>query len=111
MTDTYLYIPKLVQKEGSSFTATAYFRTAKASATPTTAHYRVDCLTTGKNLTDWTSLAVATSIDISIPATDNAIQHAENQREKKQITVAADKGTSTETRDTKTYFVKNIRGF
>ena len=111
MTDTYLYIPNPKVKEGSSFTATVYFRSGKSSDTPSTAKYRVDCLTTGKNLTAWTSLTPATSVNISITPTENAIQYSENKTEKKQITVAADPDTSTETRSVAIYKVENIRGF
>lgn len=111
MPDIYIKIPKPTIKEGSSFTATAYFRSDAAGAAPTTAKYRVDCLTTGKNLTGWTSLTPAASINITITATENAIQAQSNRIEKKQLTIAGDPDTSIQTRETITWNVENIRGF
>lgn len=111
MTDTYVTTPAKTFKEGSGFTATAYFRVGDVGTAPTTAKYRVDCLTTGKNLTGWTSLTVGESISISVTPTENAIQDASNRVEKKQLTVAADPDTSSQTRDSVTWMVENIRGF
>lgn len=111
MTDTYAYIPAKKVKEGSSFTAIAYFRSGKSSATPSTAKYRIDCLTSGTILQDWTTLTPATSVNISVTSTHNAIQHGSNRIEKKQLTIAADPGGSTETRDVATWVVENIGGF
>ena len=111
MLDTYIQIPNPKVKEGSSFTATAYFRSAGAASAPTAAKYRVDCLTTGKTLTDWTTLTPAVSNSITLTATHNAIQDQSNMFEKKQLTVASDPDTSTQTRDTMVYKVENIRGF
>ena len=111
MPDTHIQIPNPTVKEGSSFTATVKFRASGAASAPTTAKYRLDCLTTGQRLVDWTSLSVAASIDIPITATNNAIQNQYNTTEKKQLTVASDPDTSTQTRDTMVYKVENIRGF
>ena len=111
MTDTYVYIPKTEVLEGSSFTGIVYFRTGSSSDTPSTAKYRVDCLTTGKNLTAWTSLTPSTSVNISVTATENAIQDANNKTETKQLTVAADPDTASQTRSMAIWKVKNIQGF
>lgn len=84
-------IPKTRWKEGSAFTATAYFRnrsTAAADA-PDAARYRVDCLTTRRTLLDWTALSPASSVSISIPTSFNAIQSGANRYEIKQLTVEA----------------------
>lgn len=109
--EVYIKIPQLSFKEGSAFTATAYFRDGDAANAPTTAKYRIDCLTTGKNIKDWTTLSVAASIAISITATDNAIQDQSNRFEKKQITVAADPDGAGQVREAITYKVENLRGF
>ena len=104
----YISIPDTQVQEGSSFTATAYFRTSGTATAPTTAKYRVDCLTTGLELTDWTALTPAASIDITLTATHNAIQDQTNKTEKKQLVVASDPGTSTQTRSIVVWKVKNI---
>lgn len=110
MTDVFISIPELVVKEGSSFTATAYFRLAGTASASTTAKYRIDCLTTGKELTDWTALTPAVSISIPITATHNAIQWQSNRIEKKQLTVASDPGETDQTRTKRTWNVENIEG-
>jgi len=109
--EVFINTPQLAFKEGSAFTATAYFRDNDTALAPTTASYRVDCLTTGKVLTDWTTLTPAASIAISITPTENAIQDDSNRTEKKQITVSADPDTTTQVRGTVTYKVQDIRGF
>ena len=111
MPEVYINIPRLIQKEGSSFSATAFFRNGQAASVPTTAKYRIDCLKTGKVLQDWTSLTVAVSIAIPITATHNAIQDQSNRYEKKQITVAADPDTATQVRESIVYKIENIRNF
>ena len=113
MTDIYIKIPYFKQREGSSFSATAYGRNASTDAAeaPTTAKYRVDCITTGKVLTDWTTLTPASSMAISITATENAIQDQANRFEKKQLTVAANPDTATQYRAVVTWKVENIKNF
>lgn len=100
-------------KESSSVTATARFRD-RASAdevTPTNVYYRLDCLTTGKALTDWTSATPGETVDITITPTQNAMQSDCNVRERKQITVAADYGLSTEFRESLVYEIENVKTF
>ncbi len=111
MAEVYIKLPQLTFKEGASFDATAYFREGEASEVPTTVKYRVDCLTTGKELTDWTTVTPAASVTISITATENAIQSQWNKSERKQITVARNPDLATQVRESVIYKVKNIAGF
>ena len=111
MPETYVQVPHLQTKEKSSFNATAYFRVADAATAPTTAKYRVDNLTARKELKDWTSLTPAVSNTIAMTSTFNAIQNESNRIEKVQLTVAADPDGDTETRDTVTWNILNLRGF
>ena len=109
MTDVFISAPMARFKEGSSFTATAHFRdSSNAAEVPTTSSYRIDCLTTGKEITDWTSLTPAVSNSIAITATENAIQNQTNTTEKKQLTVAANPDGATQVRDTIEWKVVNI---
>ena len=105
-------IPETRYNEGSAFTATAYFRTRSsgAASTPTTIHYRLDCLTTATELADWTSASAASSLSISITGTHNAIQSDGNDVEVKQLTVVADKDLSTQQVAAVTWQVKNLYG-
>ena len=108
----YVKIPDPIVQEGASFTATTYFRQSGGAQASTTARYRVDCLTTGKVLTDWTSLTVSASITVEMNATvHNLIQDANSKWERKQLTVEADQTLATATRDTVTWKVINNNAF
>lgn len=105
----HIVIPNPRQLEQSSFVATAYFRNGDAAATPTTARYRVDCLTTGKTIREWTSLTPASSIAITIDKDDNAIQYDANDLERRQILLEADTGAS-QSRALARWEVYNLQG-
>ena len=107
MAEIFINVPQLKFSEGSSMVATAYFREGEASEVPTTVKYRLDCLTTGIELKDWTTLSPAAAIAINITATENAIQGQYNRLEKKQITVARNPDTDTQVRKTKTWKILN----
>jgi hypothetical protein len=113
MTDQVeILIRKTRWNEGSSFTATAYFRdraTAAADA-PTTVKYRLDCLTTGREIVDWTTASAAASVAISITATHNAILNDSNMQETKQLTVAGDYGAADQSVGKITWTVENLYG-
>jgi hypothetical protein len=112
MTDTVgIQIPKPRVNEGSSFNATAYFRTAGDAVTPTNAYYRIDNLTGCSVVKDWTSLTPATSISIAITSTYNALVSQCNRIEKLQLTVDSDHGLSTQVRESVVWEVANVRGF
>ena len=111
MTDVFISVPNPITIEGSSFNVTAYFRdSSNAAEAPTTSKYRIDCLSTGKELLDWTTLTPAVSNSIAITATYNAIQNSSNTTEKKQITVAANPGGATQTRDVAIWLTENVSG-
>jgi hypothetical protein len=107
-----LSVPKKRWMEGSAFTATADFRTRStaAASTPTTIHYRIDCLTSGKEIADWTSVSAASSASISITGAHNAIQSDANDYEIKQLTVVADKDLATQHRERILWTVENLYG-
>ena len=108
MTDqVQIQIPRPKVREGSAFTATAYFRdrATSAASTPTSIKYRVDCLTTGRTLTDWTTVSAASSATIAITSTNNAIQA--RGTESKQLTVAADYGLATQVTESAVWEVED----
>lgn len=112
MTDTFIKSPEPVVKERSSHVVTAYFRSsADAAEAPTTIHYRIDDLSTKTEVLDWTSVSAAASAAITITSAQNQIYNNAHRFERRQITVAADKDTTTETRDTAHWLVENIPGF
>jgi len=107
-----IVIPRPIYREGSAFTATAYFRTRSTAeeSTPTNVKYRLDCLTTGKVVADWTDVTPAASVSISVTGTHNAIQDQGNLQEVKQLTVAADHGLDTRVHETAIWRVENLQG-
>ena len=112
MTDVYITIPETIVQEAGSFTATAYFRLAgTASASATSSSYRVDNLSTGKQLADWTALTPAVSISIAITSAHNKIQQTTNSREKVQLTVASDRGQTSANYDSISWTIENKYGY
>lgn len=84
--------------EGSSFVVTIRPRD-KATDSPvtfSTMKYRIDCLTTGRTVRDWTDLTPSASVELQITDTDNAIVDDANRRERKQLTLVGNDGLSTQ---------------
>jgi len=109
----YVSIPSLSVQEESSFNATLNFRKDGVDSTPAagTVKYRLDCLTTGNILLDWTTTAAPTQpMDIAITSSYNDIKQQSNRREKKQITVVYNKDSTDEIRAATTYYVNNLVG-
>lgn len=107
-----IQIPKTMWNEKSAFIATAYFRlrSTQAAVTPTTVKYRIDCLTTGKELADWTTVSAASNVSVAVTQTHNAIQDDSNRTEHKQLTIEADSDLSTQHRERKVWQVVNLYG-
>ena len=107
-----IQIPKTKVVEETSFPATAYFRTrtTKSASTPTTVHYRVDCLTTGKELQAWATVVAAANVSITMTTVFNEIQDDASRLERKRLTVQADQGLSTQINGSVTWEVRNIQG-
>lgn len=106
-----IQIPRPRVREGSSFTATAYFRASGAASTPTNVYYRLDNLTTEEVIADWTSVSAAGNVSVSVTATHNAIRSQCNPHERVQLTIDADHGLSTQVRESVIWEVENVRGF
>ena len=108
-----IQVPQTIVPEETTFDATVYFRTrsTKAASTPTTIHYRVDCLTTGRQITDWTSVSSPdTSNTITITATENQILSDASLAETKQLTIKTDSGLSTQAIKPFRWKVQNLQG-
>jgi hypothetical protein len=99
-------------RESSQHVITAKFKD-RATATlvvPTNISYRIDCLTTGAAVLDWTTVSADDEITITITATQNAMQDQCRSYEIKELTVAADYGLATQFIESVTYHVENLRG-
>jgi hypothetical protein len=77
---------------------------------PTNISYRIDCLTTGAVILDWTSVSADDEVSITITPTQNALQSQCNAYEKRQVTVAADRSLSTQFLDSTEFTLENVRG-
>lgn len=113
MTDQIVYtFRKDHISEGSRLPVTARFRdrATAADVTPTNVYYRINCLTTGVVILDWTSVTPGTEVIIAITPTQNTLQNQCNVRERKQLIVAADYGLSTQYTEPVEYTVENLCG-
>lgn len=113
MDQVEIQIPRTMVREGSAFTATAYFRdraTAAASA-PTSIKYRLDNLTTLETVLDWTTATPGTTLSIALTASQNAIRQECNASEKMELTVSADHELATQVRQSVQYTIANNRAF
>jgi hypothetical protein len=97
-------------REKSQLAVTARFFASNTATTPTNVYYRIDCLTTCKEIAGWTSVSADDEVTITITSPQNAIQDQYNDTERKQLTVAADYGLSTQYLETFGYDVENVRG-
>lgn len=97
--------------EGQSFTATfKFFDSGYVPSSPTTARYRVDCLTTGNEIRGWTTVTPAQTLNISVSPEDNRIVSSANPFERRQLVVQSNYGTSTQSVQTSDWLVKNLQG-
>lgn len=100
----------ILVNEGSSLTVEAIpLDEDGAPFTPVSMRYRIDCLTTGREVLGYTSISVpSTSNLIVVTGALNAIINQGNARERRQITVET---TSSQVRnDTIDWEVRNIYG-
>lgn len=97
--------------EDSAFTLTIKFWDDAAEPwtayTPSSIKYRIDCLSSGAQLTDWTSVSAASSVAQVIPASAQSIQRETNWRERRKVTVMANDGLSTQYQGAFDYYVEN----
>lgn len=106
-----IQIPRPTVREGSAFTATAYFRNRAtlAADAPSAIKYRLDNLTACETVLDWTTVTPAANVSIAITADQNAIRARCNPTERMQLTVASNPDTATQVRETVEWDVMNIR--
>lgn len=97
--------------EGQSATVNIVFQDdEEALVVPTTLRYRIDCLTTGRTVRDWTTLTPASTVAIPITPSDNAILNTRNASERKQMVIQTDYGTDDQAVEYSEWIVKNLLG-
>jgi hypothetical protein len=107
-----LRVPKTIVREGSGFTVTGNFRTRETGAadTPSSVRYRLDCLTTGREILAWTTVTAAAQVSIAVTGAQNAIIDDCNDYEIKQLILESDNGSSDQYRERITWKVENMFG-
>ena len=107
-----IVMQKTKWKEGSAFPVEVYPRVRSTGAEDSGAviDYRVDCLTTGVVLQDWTSGGTG-QVTLTMTRAYNAIQSDSNRFERKQVTVRADAATADQFIESKIYTIENVSGF
>jgi hypothetical protein len=112
VTQIAFQLPETRLTEGSAFSLPVYLRlrSTSAAATPTTISWRIDCLTTGRQIEDDTTVSPASSFTIAVTGTHNAIRNDSNEQETKQLTVTTDEGLATQYREAVRWTVTNIYG-
>jgi hypothetical protein len=81
-----------VFEKSTHYLAVDFLDKTGAAAAPSAVTYRVDCLTTGNVVLADTSIGAASSIEITLSPTVNAMQGANNMREQRRVTVIAQYG-------------------
>jgi hypothetical protein len=99
-------------REGSQHVITAKFkdRSTAALVVPTNIRYRIDDLTSGVTILDWTSVSADDEITLTITATQNALQDQCKREEVREVVLAADYGLSTAYLDSIRFTVENLHG-
>jgi hypothetical protein len=97
--------------EGSELTIEAVpLNVEHMPVSPDSMRYRIDCLTTGKNILGYTDIPTPAELNvIVVPGSLNVIVQNNNPRERKQMTVETTSGTSVRN-DTVDWEVRNIYG-
>ena len=77
--------------------------------TPTNARYRLDDVTTGNNVIDWTEIGTpSTEMEIIIPASSHTILDTNREHEEKILTVQTDFGTDNQHVEEFIYELRNL---
>jgi hypothetical protein len=111
MTDQIVFFQRKDHvKQGSQHVIGVTFRDRETASnvTPTNIRYRIDDLTTGSAVVDWTSVSADDEIEITVTPTQNAMQDECHDREVRQVVVAADYGLSSQFIDSVEYVVENV---
>jgi hypothetical protein len=97
--------------EGSSADFTVAFLDADGlAAVPTAVRYRIDCMTTGAQVKDWTSLSPASSVTVPLTPTENVMQSESNARETRRVTVEASYAVADKIVDFEEFTLSNSMG-
>lgn len=97
----------VVNEGTTAYLTVAFLDKTGAAALPVAVSYRIDCLSSGAAVKAATSVTPATSVEITLSATDNAIL-AGLPAERRRVTVEATYAGSEAVRDQYDYDLRNL---
>ncbi len=97
-----------VAEDSTAYLTVAFFDKDGVAAVPTSATYRIDCVTNDASVRASTSLTPASSIEIKLAPDDNKIISDANEYETREITVSASFGTGDESHERAQWRVRNL---
>lgn len=96
--------------EGSTGYLTVDFKDKDGTLeAPTSISYRIDCLTNGQEVKTDTSVTPASSVEIELTKTDNAIINQNNNSERRLVTVTGTYSADDAIVEEFEYNVKNMK--
>ena len=99
-------------REGSALFLTFTFTDENGDpVTPVSVHWRIDDVESGTEVVDWTAVSSpASTVNVTVNPTYNAIIDATKVVEKRILTVRMDNSLATQAFDSKVYRVQNLYG-
>ena len=98
-----------VPERTTSYLTVTFKDKTGAQAAPSSATYRIDCVTTGAALKGATAMGAAAVVELTIAASENAIQNEQNALETKRVTVVALYGAGEQVTAEYDYLVRNLK--
>lgn len=99
-----------VNEKGTLYVTVKFYDLDDDLFTPTSADYRVDCLTSGYEIRDWTAITPATSVTVTLTGEDNRIVDSRHSREIRQLVVRYVDEAGNEQKSQAQYRVDNLQG-
>lgn len=97
--------------EGQSFTATfKFFDSDWVASSPVSLRYRIDDLTNGSTVRDWTIVTAASEVDIEVTPDDNDIVDTGNRSERRQMVIQTNYDTDTQSVQKVDWIIENLQG-
>lgn len=97
-----------VNDKSTAYVTVSFTDKDGAAASPSAVSYRVDCATTLAALVPDTSATPGASVEITVPASANAMQDPTNDFETKLVTVTATYGAGEQITGAFRYRVRNL---
>lgn len=97
-----------VNEESTAYLTVTFLDKDGNAAAPSSATYRIDCLTSGKAIRGVTALGAGSSVEVTLTPTDNAIQQVSSAKETRRVTIEALYGASDGINEEYDYEVVNL---